>query len=103
MVTLVWSRRTVGKSSCTRRSCRESEQPVGINFNQNSRPYIILYNLPHDQNSRPYIILYKLPHDPHDHASSPTQCLFFIVHGLHPRNAYCPLVTAYTQALFVFH
>ena len=36
------------------------------------------------QNSRPYIVL-KLPRDPPDHTSSPTQCLFSIGHGPHPR------------------
>ena len=32
-----------------------------------------------------------------------TQCLFFIGHGLHPRNACFSLVTAYTHAILVFH
>ena len=51
------------------------------------------------QSSRPYIAL-KLPCHPHGHTSSPTQCLFFICHGLHPCNAYFPLIMAYKHAFF---
>ena len=91
MMTLVWSRRVIGESSCTWKSCRESELTARTDFNQNSRLYIVL----------------KLPHDPHTmlvfHWSqlTPTQCLFFIGHDLHPRNGCFPLVTDYTHAFLV--
>ena len=67
--------------SRTHRSCWESVQPAGTDFSQNFRPYIFL----------------KLPCNPHSHTSSPMQCLFFIDHGVHPHNAYSPLVM---QSLF---
>ena len=82
----MYRRRTVGKSLHTRKSYQESEQPAGTHFSQISRSYIVL----------------KLPHNPYAHASSSTQCLFSIGHGLHPRNACSQLVTAYTHALLVF-
>ena len=47
------------------------------------------------------LIYLKLPHDPHGHASSSTQCLFSIGHGLRPRIACSPLVLAYTHAFFM--
>ena len=65
---------------------RGRNSQVGTNFRQNSRPYVVL----------------KLQHDPNGYAYSPTQCLFFFGHGLHPFNVCSPLVTAYTHALFVF-
>ena len=64
MVLLLWSRRAVGESSHTQRSCWELEQPAEIDFSQNSRSYIYL----------------KLPRD---HTSSSTQCLFSISHGVY--------------------
>ena len=48
-------------------------------------------------------IVLKLPRDPHSHASILMQCLFSIGHGLLPRNACFPLITAYTHALLVLH
>ena len=84
-MTLVWSRRAVGEGSRTRMSCRESQQPVGTDFNQNSRPYIIL----------------KLPRDPHSHAS-PAQSLLFYWSWVHPLIAGSPLVTAYIYSLLIF-
>ena len=74
------------ESSCTRRSCLESELLAGTDLSQNSRFYVIL----------------KLPRDPYAmfifHLSrlKPTHCLLFIGHGLHPRNTHSPLVTTYT-------
>ena len=85
-VTCVWSMRAVWESSYTRRSCRESKQPTRSNFSQNSRPYIVL----------------KYPCDSRACASSPTQYLFFIGHGLHPRNPCSPLVTAFTPSHCLF-
>ena len=85
MVMLMYSRRAVGASSRTQRSCQ----------GQNSQRKLT------SQNSRPYIVL-KLLHDSHGHASSPTQRLFLIGHGLHPHNTCSPLVMAYTNALLVF-
>ena len=92
-MTLMWSWRAIGESSRTRRSRRESEQPVGINFSQNSRRYIVL----------------KLPFNPHAlivfHGSRliPAHWLFFMGHGLHLRIDCFSWVTAYTRALIVFH
>ena len=83
-VMLVWSRRAIKENLRIQRSCQESEQLVGTNFSQNSKPYIVL----------------ELPCDPHDHSSSCTQCLFVI--GLHQHNVCSPLVTAYTQVVLVF-
>ena len=57
----------VGASSHTRRSCGES---AGTDFSKNFRHYIAL----------------KIPPDIYGHAFLYTQCLFFIIHGLHPRN-----------------
>ena len=37
------------------------------------------------------------------HTSTPTQCLFFIGHGLHPCNAYFSLAMVYTHAILIFH
>ena len=71
---------TVGESLHIQRSCWESE----TDFSLNSRLYIIL----------------KLPYKPYVHTASPTQCLFFIGHSLHPCNTCSPLVTAYTHAFF---
>ena len=83
-MTLVWGRRTVGESSCTQRSSRESKQPAETDFSQNSRPFIVL----------------ELPCDPPIHASSSTECffhwpwfkltkcLFSICHSLHPHIFY---------------
>ena len=82
-VTLVRSERAVRESSHTQRSYRESGQSAGTDFSQNSRPYIVL----------------ELPRDSHGHASSPTQCLFHIGHGLNPCNTCFPLVSAYTHTL----
>ena len=72
LVTLVWKRRAVGGSSHTQRSRQESEQKARSDFIKNSRSYVVS----------------KLPRDPHDHTSSSMKCLFFIGHGLHPRNVY---------------
>ena len=79
------------ESLSTWRSCWELELPVGTDFSQICRPYIVL----------------KLPCDPHAmlvfHYSwlTPTQCLFFIGHGLYPHNPCSLSVTAYTHAFFV--
>ena len=74
---LVWSRRADGESSYTQRSCLKSEQPAGTDFSRNSRIERVL----------------KLSREPPGHASSPTQCFFFIGHGLHPCIACFPVVT----------
>ena len=76
LVTLMWHPRAVGESSHTQRSCLESEQPAGTDFSQYFKPYIVL----------------TLLRDQLGHASSPTQCLFFIGHGLHSRHACFSLV-----------
>ena len=76
-MTLMWSRRAVGVSSHTQRSCQESKLPAESDFSQNSRLYIVL----------------KLSCDLHGHAMFllnwlrliPTHCLFSIGHGLDPR------------------
>ena len=86
-VTLVWCSRAIVESLRTQKSYQELKQPAGTDFSQISRPYIIL----------------KLPRNPYSHASSSTQCLFFIGHDLNACNACSPLVTAYTYALLVFH
>ena len=39
---LVWNWRAIGESSRTRWSCRDSEPPVGTDFNQNSKIYTVL-------------------------------------------------------------
>ena len=85
-MTLVRSRSAVGDSSCTQSSCRVSDQHVGTNFSQNSRPYIV----------------FKPPGDPHSHASSPNGILVFhwlwfipthfYVLGSRPRIACFPVV-----------
>ena len=82
MIVYCW--RATGESLLTRKRCWELEQPAWTDFSQNSRPYTVL----------------KFSCDSNGHASSPTQCLSFIGHGLHPCNAFSPLVTAYTHAFF---
>ena len=74
MVTLLWR-----ESSHIRRSRRKSELSAGTDFNQNSRPYIVL----------------KLVRDPH-------AMLVFYWSRLTPRNACFLLVSAYTHAMLVF-
>ena len=68
MVMLVWSRRAVGESSHTKRSCGESEQQAGTDFTPNSKPYIAS----------------KLLRDQHCLAFSLMNYLFSIGHGLRP-------------------
>ena len=87
---------------CTLRSCRKSGEQTGVDFSQNFRPYVVL----------------KPPRNPHAMLDfgwswlTPTHCLFFIGHGLHPRNAcfhwsrltsthaFSPLVIVYTHGYF---
>ena len=82
-VTLVWSRRAIWESSRTRRSCRESKQPAGTDFKQNSWPYKVL----------------KLTRDPHTmlvfrwSLFTPTHCLLFIAHGFYPHSVCFPVIT----------
>ena len=57
---------------CVQRSCWESKQPVGSDFSQNSRTYIVL----------------KLPCDSHSHNSSPCNTCF-------------PLAMVYTYTMLV--
>ena len=65
-MTLVWSSRMIGESSRFRGgSRRESDLSEGFPLAENSRPYIDLL-LPRDY----------------------TQCVSFIGHAPHPRNAY---------------
>ena len=71
--------RTVGESSNIQKAIESRNNQWKLNFSQNSWPYIVL----------------KLPHDPHGHASSPTQCWFFIDHSLHSCNA-CSLLVRRT-------
>ena len=73
-MTLVWSWRAVGESFHIQRSCWELEQPMGIDFNQNSRSYIVL----------------KLLCDRHCYALSPHNDCFL-------------LVMVYTFAMLVLH
>ena len=69
------------ESSHTRRNHWKSELPAGTDFNQNSRPYIVL-KLPRDQHT---ILVF------HRSRLTPTQCLFFIGYGLHPRDVFFSL------------
>ena len=90
---LVWRRRAIGQSSHTRMSCRESELSVEIKFCQNSWPYIVL----------------KLTCEPHAmlvfywSRLTPTHCLLFIGHCVHPRNACFSLAMVYTGTILVLH
>ena len=93
IVMLVWSRRAIGESSHIQRNCWESEQPVGIDFSQNSRPYIVL-KLPPNLHT---MLIFHWP------LLTPLNCLFFLGHSLHPCIACFSLVIAYTLALLVLH
>ena len=84
-VILVWNRRAVGENSYTQSSCRESEQPAGTDFSQNSRPYIIL----------------KLSRDPLGHLRFFTHALLVLhwsrltpTHFFMPRIS-CPRISAF--------
>ena len=91
----------------------ESEQPMGTDFSQNSRPFFILktpmwatrnscFSLVTNEKQtmwgylHPQIACFSLV------TASPMQCLFFMGHGLHPCIVCSPLVTAYTHGLFFF-
>ena len=72
------------KFAHTKKAVRIQKRQWELNFSKNCWPYIVL----------------KLLCNPYGHASSLTQCLFFIGHNLHWHIFCSPLGTANTHAFF---
>ena len=100
----MWSRRVIGETE--REGGREWELPVGTDFSQNSRPYIVL-KFP--RNPHAMFVFYWSLLTPnamlvfHWTWLTITRCLLFIGHALHPHIACFSLAMVYTHAMIVLH